>query len=46
MKGESCANLTNLFTVRQDDLRQWVGALDDEKLDEVCQALAIAVGCE
>ena len=45
LKGESCANLTNVFTVRQADLRKWVGAVGDEKLEEICEALEIAVGC-
>lgn len=45
LKADSCANLTNVFTVRQSELRKWVGTLDPEKLDEVCLALEIAVGC-
>jgi mRNA interferase MazF len=45
LKADSCANLTNVFTVRQADLRNWVGAVGDEKLDEICEALEIAVGC-
>jgi mRNA interferase MazF len=45
LKQGSCANLTNLFTVRQEDLRKWVSAVGDEKLEEICQALEIAVGC-
>lgn len=46
LKQDSCVNLTNVFTVRQADLRKWVSSIADEKLDEVCQALEIAVGCE
>ena len=45
LKAESCANLTNVMTVRQADLRKWVGAVGDDKLDEICQALEIAVAC-
>jgi len=46
LKVASCANLSNVFTVRQADLRQWVGALPPEKMDEVCRALEIAAGCD
>ena len=45
LKTASCANLTNVFTVRQDDLRKWVATVSEETLEEVCEALEIAVGC-
>lgn len=46
LKGPSCVNLTNVFTVRQSDLRQFVGTVSPLKMKSVCQALAIAAGCE
>ena len=45
LKTDSCANVSNVFTVRQTDLRQCVSSIDSEKLDEVRVALEIAVGC-
>lgn len=46
LKQSSCVNLTNVFTVRQADLRQFVGTVDAAKMDEVCRALAIATACD
>jgi mRNA interferase MazF len=46
LKGASCVTLTNVFTVRQSDLRRYVGAVGRHKMREVCRALAIAVGCD
>jgi mRNA interferase MazF len=46
LKTKSCVNLTNLFTVRQSELRQFVGSVSDEKMERVCRALAIATGCD
>ena len=40
------ANLDHVFTVRQSDLRRWVGALDADAMRAVCTALAIATGCD
>ena len=45
LKGKSCVNLANLFTVRKSDVGAYVGELGEEKMNEVCAALAIAVGC-
>jgi mRNA interferase MazF len=46
LKGTSCVNLANVFTVRQSDVGAYVGSLGREKMAQVCQALAIAVGCD
>jgi len=46
LKTTSCVNLCNVFTVRQSDLRTFVGTLPPEKMRRVCRALAIACGCD
>lgn len=46
LRGTSCVNLCNLFTVRQNELRTFVGTMGREKMQEVCQALTIACACE
>jgi mRNA interferase MazF len=46
LKTTSCVNLCNVFTVRQSDLRTFVGTLAAERMRRVCSALAIAVGCD
>jgi mRNA interferase MazF len=46
LKHTSCVNLCNLFTVRQDDLRTYVGTVGREKMRKVCQALAAACACD
>lgn len=46
LKAESCVNLCNLYTVRQSDLRTFVGTLSPEKLRSVCTALEVACGCD
>lgn len=46
LKGPSCVNLANVFTVRQTDLRQFVGTVSPAKMKDVCLALAIAAGCD
>lgn len=46
LKMTSCVNLCNLFTVRQQDLRTFVGAIGPEKMIDVCRALAVASGCD
>ena len=45
LKHTSAVNLTNVFTVRQSDLRQFVGTVDAAKMADVCGALAIASAC-
>jgi hypothetical protein len=46
LKAPSCVNLCNIFTVRQADIRTFVGTLNAEKLRRVCRALDIACGCD
>ena len=46
LKATSCVNLCNIFTVRQSDLRVFIGALDAEKMHSVGRALAIACACD
>jgi mRNA interferase MazF len=46
LKHVSCANLANLFTVRQTELVRYVGSVSPQKLAQVCRALIIACGCE
>jgi mRNA interferase MazF len=46
LKQPCVVNLDHLYTVAQADLRKFVGALDAKKLDAVCSALAVALGCE
>ena len=46
LKGPSCVNLCNLFTVRQSQLRTFVGTVEPRKMKQVCAALAVACGCD
>ena len=46
LKNPSCVNLANIFTVRQSDLRRYVGSLPADKMRAVCRALLVACGCE
>ena len=46
LKTTSCLNLCNVFTVRQRELKTFVGTLSPEKMREVCKALWIASGCD
>ncbi|MDE0449121.1 MAG: type II toxin-antitoxin system PemK/MazF family toxin [Spirochaetaceae bacterium] len=46
LKGSSCANLCNLFTVEQRRLRTFVGSVDADKMRQVCRALLVASGCD
>jgi mRNA interferase MazF len=46
LKGPSCVNLCNVFTVRQTDLRTFVGSVSLSKMRTVCDALAVACGCD
>lgn len=46
LKGVSCVNLCNLYTVRQDELRMFVGTVGRDKMWQVCRALDIACGCD
>jgi mRNA interferase MazF len=46
LKTTCCANLANLFTVRQSDLRAYVGTVTAQQMHAVCRALVIACGCD
>ena len=46
LKGPSCVNLCNVFTVAQADLRRFVGTVGAVKMHAVCRALAIAAACD
>ena len=46
LKGPCCANLCNVFTVAQAELRQFVGTVGPEKMRAICQALSMASGCD
>lgn len=48
IRGEivSRVNLANVFTVRQRDVGAFVGSVGPKKMSDVCQALAIALGCD
>lgn len=45
LKKESAINLDHVQTVDQSRLRRFIGTLPARKMNEVCQALAIATGC-
>ena len=45
LKQECVANLDHILSVRQSDLRKYVGHLDEARMREVCRAAAIALGC-
>jgi mRNA interferase MazF len=44
--GPSVVNCDGLHTVSQRSLVKRLGSLDDDSLDEVCGAIAVALGCE
>lgn len=46
LRGVSCADLCNLFTVRQSELGFFVGTVSARKMRDVCHALAVAAGCD
>ena len=46
LKGRSCVNLANLFTVPKAQLRGFVGSVDKTRMRAVCRALAIATDCD
>jgi mRNA interferase MazF len=45
LKQECVANLDHILSIRQSDLRQYVGHLDEARMREVCRAAAVALGC-
>ena len=42
LKGTSCVNLCNVFTVPRHDLTTFVGTVAPERMARVCAALAVA----
>lgn len=46
LKAPSCVDLVNVFTVPQSELGHFVGSLSAQAMRQVCDALAIAVGCD
>ena len=45
LKHESAVNLDHVQTVDRSRLSGFIGHLDDEVMDEVCRALAVATDC-
>ena len=45
LKHESAVNLDHVQTVDQSRLRGFIGHLDDDFMNTVCRALAVATGC-
>ena len=45
LKNDSAINCDHIQTVQQRLLHRYVGSLSDEKMHQVCRALAIATGC-
>jgi mRNA interferase MazF len=45
LKQDCVANLDHILSVRQTDLRKYVGHLDEARMREMCRAAAIALGC-
>jgi mRNA interferase MazF len=45
LKRASAANLDNVFTVRQAELRSYVSTVPPAVMVQVCRALALATGC-
>lgn len=45
LKHESAVNLDHVQTVEKSRLSRFIGSLSQEKMQQVCEALAIAVGC-
>ena len=46
LRHDSAINLDHIQTVEQRLLRRFSGTLSDEKMCEVCRALAVATGCD
>lgn len=46
LKGPSAVNLDHVQTVEKKLLGPYVGSLSSEKMSAVCEAMAVAVGCE
>ena len=46
LKGPSCVNLCNLFTVEKKRLRSWQGNVGPATMAKICRALWVASGCD
>lgn len=46
MKKPCAVNLHNVITVRKDDIGRRLAHLSDERMEEVCRALAFSLGCD
>jgi len=46
LKHDSAVNLDHPQTVDQRKLRRYIGSLGSRKMQEVCEALAVATGCD
>jgi len=46
LKRVSCVNLCNIFTVPQRELRTFVGTVGADRMERVCEAIAIACACD
>lgn len=46
LKNDSVVNLDQVQTVDQKKLHHFIGTVTPEKMSAVCQALAIATGCQ
>jgi mRNA-degrading endonuclease toxin of MazEF toxin-antitoxin module len=45
LKGDCVVNFDHLYTVPQQELRRWLGRLDQRRMREVCGAVEVALGC-
>ena len=45
MKAPCVVNLDHVFTIRQADLRKFIGTVAPEVMRGVCRALGVATGC-
>jgi len=45
LKSASVVNTDHLLTVAQDQLKVWLGRLDETRMREVCLAAEVALGC-
>ncbi len=45
LKHDSAVNLDHVQTVSQRNLHSYLGRLSEDQLNQVCDALAIALGC-
>ena len=46
MKRDCAVSLDHVQTVKRSDLRRWVARLNAVRMARICQALAIATGCD